>query len=43
MNKKKKLWKKIQEYEKELLAASPDKAAKLTPKIVKWKGQVFDE
>lgn len=33
---------KIRKLEKELLSASPPKAAKLTKKIVKWKGQVFD-
>lgn len=29
--------------EEELVYASPARAAKLTDKIVKWKGQVFDE
>ena len=35
--------KKIREWEEELALADPVRAAKLTKKIVKWKGQVFDE
>ena len=43
MKKREKLWKKIQITEKELLIAAPPKAARLTRKLVKWRGQVFDE
>lgn len=39
----KKLYKKLRLAEAELVYASPARAAKLTGKIVKWKGQVFDE
>lgn len=42
MKNRKKLFKKLREAEKELLVASPKKAASLAVKIVKWKGQVFD-
>ena len=34
---------KIRKSEAVLVYASPSKAAKLTKKIVKWKGQVCDE
>ena len=34
---------KIRKYERELIYATPSRAAKLTGKIVKWKAQVFDE
>ena len=43
MEKGEKLWNKIKNAERKLLIATPEKAAKLTKKIVKWKGQVFDE
>ena len=43
MDKLKKLLIKIKKTEAVLVYASPAKAAKLTKKIVKWKGQVFDE
>ena len=42
MKNRKKLFKKLRKAEKELLVAPPKEAAKLTAKIVKWKGQVFD-
>ena len=40
---KKRLLEKIRRFEAELAWASPARAAKITTKIVKWKGQVFDE
>jgi hypothetical protein len=43
MKNRKKLFQKLRKAEKELLVASPKRAAFLTAKIVKWKGQVFDE
>jgi hypothetical protein len=43
MRKIEKLWIKIREAESLLIYASPSKACKLTKKIIKWKGQVFDE
>ena len=43
MKNREKLWNKIQKLEKELLIAPPSSSAKLVQKIVKWKGQVFDE
>jgi hypothetical protein len=43
MKKIEKLWIKIRKSEAALIYASPAQAAKLTKKIVKWKGQVFDE
>ncbi len=43
MKKGEKLWKKIRKAEEKLLVATPEEAANLTKKIVKWKGQVFDE
>ena len=43
MTKIEKLWVKIRKSEAAIIYASPSKAAKLTKKIVKWKGQVFDE
>ena len=43
MTKIEKLWIKIRNAEAVLIYASPADAAKLTKKIVKWKGQVFDE
>jgi len=35
--------KQIRRWEEELATSTPARAAKLTVKIVKWKGQVFDE
>lgn len=43
MNKQEKILKKIRQWETELISAKPSRAAKLTGKIVKWKGQVFDK
>lgn len=43
MKDREKLWNKIKNSERELLSASPSRAAKLTVKIAKWKAQVFDE
>ena len=43
MKKIEKLRAKIKKTEKILVYASPAQAARLTKKIVKWKGQVFDE
>ena len=43
MSDKKKLLKKLREAEAELVYANPTRAAKLTGKIVKWKGQVSNE
>lgn len=43
MNRQQKLWKKIRRSESELVYADPARAAKLTGKIVKWKGQVFGQ
>ena len=43
MKDRKKLFEKLRRAEAELVYASPSRAAKLTGKIVKWKGQVFDE
>ena len=43
MKDRKKLFKKLRKAEAELVCASPPRAAKLANKIVKWKGQVFDE
>ena len=39
----KKKFEKLRRAEAELAYAKPRRAAKLTGKIVKWKGQVFDE
>lgn len=33
----------MRKAETEVLSASPSQAARLVSKIVKWKGQVFDE
>lgn len=43
MKEEKKLYEKLRRAEAELVYATPSRAAKLTNKIVKWKGQVFDE
>lgn len=43
MNKIQKLLQKIRLAEQKIPFANPAEAAKLTGKIVKWKGQVFDE
>ena len=43
MKDRKKLFEKLRKAEAELIYASPPRAAKLANKIVKWKGQVFDE
>jgi len=43
MTKLEKLLFKIRKSEAILVYASPSKAAKLSKKIVKWKGQVCDE
>lgn len=43
MKDRKNLFKKLRSAEEELVYATPTRAAKLTNKIVKWKGQVFDE
>lgn len=43
MKDRKKLFEKLRKAEAELVYASPTRAAKLANKIVKWKGQVFDE
>lgn len=40
---KRKLMKKLRKAEAELVYANPTRAAKLTDKIVKWKGQVSNE
>ena len=37
-----KMYKKLRQYEKEVLISPPRRAAKLTVKIVKWKAEVFD-
>jgi hypothetical protein len=42
MKNKEKLYRKIRLCEQELLVASPPRAAKLTVKLNKWKGEVFD-
>ena len=39
---KKKTFEKMRKAEAELAYAKPRRVAKLTGKIVKWKGQVFD-
>jgi hypothetical protein len=43
MSKLEKLCKKIKKTESILVYATPSQTAKLTKKIVKWKGQVCDE
>ena len=43
MSKLEKLCKKIKKTEHILVYATPSQTAKLTKKIVKWKGQVCDE
>ena len=43
MKDRKKLLVELRKAEAELIYASPARAAKLTNKIVKWKGQVFNE
>lgn len=43
MKDRKKLFEKLRLAEEELIYATPSRAAKLTGKIAKWKGQVFDE
>ena len=43
MKDRKKLFEKLRKAEDELVYATPARAAKLVGKIVKWKGQVFDE
>ena len=42
MKNREKLYRKLRQCERELLTASPPRAAKLTVKINKWKGEVFD-
>ena len=42
MKDKRKLYEKIRRCEREVLVASPRRAAKLTVKLNKWKGEVFD-
>jgi len=42
MKNRKKMYEKIRRCERELLIASPTRAAKLTAKITKWKAEVFD-
>ena len=42
MDKKEKLYRKIRVCERELLVATPSRAAKLAVKLNKWKGKVFD-
>ena len=42
MDKKEKLYQKIRLYEREMLVATPSRAAKLAVKLNKWKGNVFD-
>lgn len=42
MKNREKLYRKLRQYESELLTATPARAAKLTVKITKWKGEVFD-
>ncbi|MBQ8429378.1 MAG: hypothetical protein IJX30_04720 [Clostridia bacterium] len=43
MSDKKKLLKKLRKAEAELVYANPTRAAHLTGKIVKWKGQVSNK
>jgi hypothetical protein len=43
VGKVKKKLQQIRRWEEELASSTPARAAKLTAKIVKWKGQVFDE
>ena len=43
MKDRKKLFQKLRKAERELIYASPARAAKLANKIVKWKGQVCDK
>lgn len=43
MPNKNKLMKKLRKAEEELVYANPTRAAYLTGKIVKWKGQVSNE
>jgi hypothetical protein len=43
MKDRKKMFEKLRLAEETLIYADPSLAAKLTNKIVKWKGQVFDE
>jgi hypothetical protein len=42
MKDKQKLYQKIRLYEREVLIASPSRAAKLATKLNKWKSKVFD-
>jgi hypothetical protein len=42
MEKREKLYQKLRQYEREVLTATPTRAAKLTVKITKWKGEIFD-
>ena len=42
MNDKKKLYEKIRVCEREVLIASPARAAKLTTKLNRWKSKLFD-
>ena len=42
MKNREKLYQKLRQCEREILTASPTEAAKLTIKIAKWKGDVFD-
>ncbi len=43
MKKGERLWIKLQNAERELLSAPPNKAARLVVKIVKWRTHVFSE
>jgi hypothetical protein len=43
VGKVKKKLQQIRRWEEELASSTPARAAKLTTKIVKWKGQVLDE
>lgn len=43
MGKRERLLRKIRFAEEKMVYATPAETAKLTGKIVKWKGQVFDE
>jgi hypothetical protein len=42
MKDKKKLYEKVRLYEREVLTASPTRAAKLATKLNKWKSKLFD-
>ena len=42
MKNKEKIYRKIREWEREVLIAPPQRAAKLTTKLNKWKMDIFD-